>query len=360
MRILQVVTRSDSGGAQVIVSTLSGALAVSGHTVAVASGPEGGGEAWEDMDSSISRFTLGHLVRVVSPANDVRAVLELRELYRAWKPDIIHLHTSKAGALGRLAAGSMRSRVVYTMHGYDQLKRANRKLLLVDKALRNHCGAIVAVSKADLQAMRADGYDACLIRNGTRDATHLRRDDTALLQRIQELRTRYRVLALMVARDAAPKRIDLARKAAALLGDGIGMLWIGGDPRPDDPANFHALGTVNNAGAYMGLCDLFLLLTDHEGLSVSMLEAYSAGVPVIASAVPGCLEALDLAGPGQGSYGVAVENGAHDIATAVKMLSDKDAIRMGMGQAGRRVWDAQYSSDRMAQGYLVQYKELYF
>ena len=252
----------------------------------------------------------------------------------------------------------MRSRVVYTMHGYDQLKRANRKLLLVDKALRNRCGAIVAVSKADLQAMRADGYDTCLIRNGTRDATQLRRDDAALLYRIQELRARYRVLALMVARDAAPKRIDLARKAAALLGAGTGLLWIGGEPRPDDPANFHALGTVGNAGAYTGLCDLFLLLSDHEGLSVSMLEAYSAGVPVIASAVPGCLEALDLAGPGQGSYGVAVENVAQVIAEAIQMLSDNEALRTHMGQAVRRVWETEYSADRMALGYVATYEEL--
>lgn len=358
MRILQVVTRSDSGGAQAIVSTLSGALAASGHTVAVASGPEGGGEAWKDQDSRISQFALGHLVRAVTPANDVRAVFELRELYRSWKPDIIHLHTSKAGALGRLAAGSMRSRVVYTMHGYDQLKRANRKLLLVDKALRNRCGAIVAVSKADLQAMQADCYDACLIRNGTRDATQLRRDDSVLLQRIQELRSRYRILALMVARDAAPKRIVLARKASNLLGDGIGMLWIGGEARPDDPANFHALGTVSNAGAYMGLCDLFLLLSDHEGLPVSMLEAYSAGVPVIASSVPGCLEALELAGPGQGKYGVAVENEAHEIATVVQILSANDALRTHMGQAVRRVWETEYSADRMAQGYVALYEEL--
>lgn len=81
MRILQVVTWSDSGGAQAVVSTLSGALASSGHTLAVASGPEGGGEAWKDLGSS--QGTIRHLIRAVSPVNDVQAVLELRESYLA-------------------------------------------------------------------------------------------------------------------------------------------------------------------------------------------------------------------------------------------------------------------------------------
>lgn len=154
MRILQVVTRSEPGGAQSIVLSLSESLCEAGHTVAIASGPEGAGEAWRGIDSRVTCMELNHLGRSISPLKDYLAVRELGRMYREWKPDIVHLHTSKAGAIGRMASGIDRGRIVYTMHGYDQLRKANRKLLFVDKALRKRCGAIVAVSQADLEAMR--------------------------------------------------------------------------------------------------------------------------------------------------------------------------------------------------------------
>ena len=358
MRILQVVTRSEPGGAQSIVLSLSESLCEAGHTVAIASGPEGAGEAWRGIDSRVACIELSHLVRPISPLKDYLAVRELGRMYRGWKPDIVHLHTSKAGAIGRLASGIDRGRIVYTMHGYDQLRKANRKLLFVDKALRKRCGAIVAVSQADLEAMRGDGYEAELVRNGTKDARGLSLDNEEVLLRLSSLHGRYPVLAALVARDAPPKRIDLARQAAARLAGKAGIVWFGGNPRAGDPPDFHALGPVRNAGAYIGLCDIFLLLSDHEGLSVSMLEAFSSGLPTIASAVPGCLEALGLETEGQGSRGLAVANEAESVSKAILRLGADREERQRMGQAARKAWDEFYSSGPMTRGYLEIYARL--
>ena len=105
MRILQVITRSEPGGAQSIVLSLSESLCEAGHTVAIASGPGGGGEAWRGIDPRVSCIEVSHLVRPISPFKDPLAIRELERIYRDWKPDIVHLHTSKAGAIGRLARG---------------------------------------------------------------------------------------------------------------------------------------------------------------------------------------------------------------------------------------------------------------
>jgi len=358
MRILQVVTRSEPGGAQSIVLSLSESLCEAGHTVAIASGPEGVGEAWRGIDSRVSCIELSHLVRSISPVNDFLAIRELNALYREWKPDIVHLHTSKAGAIGRLASGIDHRRIVYTMHGYDQLRVANRKLLFVDKALRKRCGAIVAVSVADLAAMRSEGYDAELVYNGTKDARGLSLDNEEALLQITRLHGRYPVLAALVARDAPPKRIDLAREAAARLDGKAGILWFGGYPRAGDPPDFHAIGPVRNAGAYIGLCDIFLLLSDHEGLSVSMLEAFSSGLPTIASAVPGCLEVLELEAEGCGARGLAVANDAEAVSAAILRLSSDRELRQSMGKAARKAWEELYSNGGMTEGYMAIYERL--
>ncbi len=358
MRILQVITRADSGGAQSIVLSLSESLCEAGHRVAIVSGPGGQGEAWRGIDSRVTCLEVKHLVRPVSPINDFLAVRELSKIYRDWKPDVVHLHTSKAGAIGRLASGVESRRIVYTMHGYDQLRVANRKLLFIDKALKKHCGTVVAVSKADLDAMIRDGYEAELVRNGTKDARGLSLENEEALVQITRLRGKYPSLAVLVARDAPPKRIDLAREAAARLKGSAGIVWFGGSPRADDPPDFHALGSVRNAGAYIGLCDIFLLLSNHEGLSVSMLEAFSSGLPTIASAIPGCLEALELDTEGIGKRGIAVSNNAEMIAAAIAKLTVDKELRLSMGREARKAWEELYSNGKMTEGYVRIYNRL--
>lgn len=53
-----------------------------------------------------------------------------------------------------------------------------------------------------------------------------------------------------------------------------------------------------------------MLLSDHEGLPMSLLEALSAGLPCVASAIPGCMEVLGLGAAGESEVGIAVPNDA--------------------------------------------------
>jgi hypothetical protein len=112
--------------------------------------------------------------------DDFRATAELARIYHRLQPDIIHLHTSKAAALGRLAPGKNRARIVYTMHGYDQLRVGNRKFLGIDRWLSRTRAALVAVSAVDEKAMVADGYPVPrLIPNGVKAPVAGRDDEAA-------------------------------------------------------------------------------------------------------------------------------------------------------------------------------------
>lgn len=60
--------------------------------------------------------------REISPKNDLSSVLTLRKKIKQIKPDLIHLHSSKAGILGRIASFGLNSKVLYTPHGYSFLR----------------------------------------------------------------------------------------------------------------------------------------------------------------------------------------------------------------------------------------------
>lgn len=365
MRILHVVTRSEFGGAQSIVRNLAEFQSARGDTVAVAAGNEGGWEAFAGMDRRIDSIPVPDLVRAIRPAAEVRALASLASLYRRWNPDIVHLHTSKAGALGRCASGGLpRRHIVYTMHGYDQIRTENRKMLPIDRLLASRCGAVVAVSAVDAVAMRADGYRVELIPNGVPAPRSLlpEAEDQAVsasaraaLRRLREDRL---PIVIVVARDARPKRIDLARDLAFRLRGKAHIAWIGGDGAPGDPPSFHALGTVPDAASLFPLADIFLLPSDHEGMPLSLLEAMAAGLPVIASLTGGIPEALNPDGEGQASAGFVLPNEASVMAAALEHLVSDSLLRAAMGAAARSLWKTRYSSDIMNEAYYKLYHRL--
>ncbi len=362
MRILHIVTRSEFGGAQSVVRTLAEAQAAAGHDAAVAAGPEGAWEAFQGMDERVATFPLPDLLRAISPKREMKALHSIAALNRSWTPDIVHLHTSKAGALGRLAPGVPRRHIVYTMHGYDQIRVENRAMLGIDALLRPLCGAIVAVSGRDAEAMGKDGYDVEYIPNGVPDASLLPVDgETAERIRILEgMRGSTSPLVIIVAREARPKRIDIARAVAQRLRGRIQVAWIGGRPRPDDPDNFLALGAFPDAAALFAHADIFFLPSDHEGMPLAVLEAMAAGLPIVASATGGIPEILQADAAGRSRCGFALPNEVDEIANAFSLLADDGGLRRKMGEAARRAWEERYSAKIMSAAYENLYRKLLF
>lgn len=358
MRILQLITRSEIGGAQAMVAGLCSQLIKKGHDVAIASGGEGCGEAWKGLDPRIELFEVGGLGRSVSMLADIEAWASIRRLYRQWKPDIVHLHTSKAAALGRLADGMDVRRMVYTMHGYGQLKLEHKLFLPIDRILARRTGAVVAVSEADQKAMLADGYRPQCIKNGVPDASLASPGNEDVLRTLRALRSSGRAIAMLIAREAPPKRIDIARSAAAILGGRVAVVWLGGGKKRNDPSSFYALGQVARASSYLRFADMLVLPTDHEGLPMAVIEGFSAGIPAILSAVDGCLDVLGLSGEGESDRGIAVANSGKAFAEAIDRLAGDPALARSMGSAGRSAWERSYSLERMENDYLALYSSL--
>ena len=73
------------------------------------------------FDGRVHMIRVRHFERSIAPRHDVGAFLELRKIADRVKPDLIHLHSSKAGVLGRWAFDGKEIPLFYTPHGYSFL-----------------------------------------------------------------------------------------------------------------------------------------------------------------------------------------------------------------------------------------------
>ena len=121
-RVLRVFSRLNIGGPSLHVIHLSAGLASHGFETHLVVGQTGTHEG-DFLDLAHARgvdlSVFPELGRAIHPLNDLRALLKLYRLMRRERPAIVHTHTAKAGALGRIAARLARVPVVlHTYHGH--------------------------------------------------------------------------------------------------------------------------------------------------------------------------------------------------------------------------------------------------
>lgn len=344
MKILFVITLSELGGAQSVVVNLANALCKQ-HEVIVAAG-EGDGKMWKLLSPSVVCEQVPSLRRALAPADEIKTVFAFRKLYRKYRPDVVHLHSSKAGILGRIAFP--KSKIVYTVHGFDSIRIAYRKYLPVEKFLQNRCRAIIGVSKYDEQNLRSEGISNHVgtIYNGIEEPVHLDSDP------FQGMASYSRKI-LCIARLSPPKKHDLFIEVAKLLPE-YAFVWIGNQHEVvfEYPGNVFFMGNLPNAGAYNEYADLFLLPSNYEGLPIVIIEALACGKPVVASAVGGISELLD------GTNGFAVENDAKKMAEKITYIFSNVERYKKMSECARKTYLEKFTVDKMVAGYLAVYNQI--
>lgn len=157
MRIMHISTRLIVGGSQEnTVLSCEGQTAL-GHAVSLVYGPiygpEGSLLSRAQRTGTIELIETPHLVRQIAPFTDRRCLRDLKELIRAWKPDVVHTHSSKAGILGRIAAWKLGvPKVVHTIHGLPfhpyQNKLIHSLYVRSERYAAKRCHTIVTVADA--------------------------------------------------------------------------------------------------------------------------------------------------------------------------------------------------------------------
>jgi glycosyltransferase involved in cell wall biosynthesis len=357
IRLCHIITRADSiGGAQVHVLEVSRTLRRAGVDVTVLSGPAG---AFSEQlgRSGVPRRELPHLVRAIGPRVDWLAYREMVRALRELAPDLVMLHSSKAGWLGRLACRRLGIPVVFTAHGWaftegtHPLLRQGYKL--AERIAGRWADRVIAVSDYDrrlaLEAGILGDDEVVTVRNGVNDSALPLADAAREPARI-----------VVVARLDVPKEHALLLHALVplaahpwtleLIGDGPHRAEVEALARKLGlEKRVEVLGARGDVAERLSQAQLFILPTRWEGLPRSILEAMRAGLPVIASDVGGIPECVE-----HGVTGFRVPRGSvEEMTRHIRMLLLAPAQRAALGAAGRTAYQQRFTLTRMLQETLV-------
>lgn len=345
MVIFQVITRSDLGGAQSVVTNLSNFLSIK-HEVVVIIG-NGDGKMWQMLSSNITKEYVPSLQRELSPLKEFQTIKAFRFLYQKYQPDIIHLHSSKVGFLGRLAFP--KNKIVYTVHGFDSIRIAYRKYLPLERILQKRCNAIVGVSEYDRINLLGEGITNSVesVYNGVVKLGKLNENPFI------DLGT-FRKKILCIARLSPQKNIDVFLEIASMLPD-YAFIWIGNQHEFSEYhlKNVFFMGSLSNAGAYNEYADLFILPSNYEGLPMTIIEAMAFGKPVVASKVGGISEIVvdDV-------NGFTVENSAEAFCEKICYILENKDVYARFSENALRNYQEKLTVDKMVDGYLRIYNRI--
>lgn len=348
MRVLLLTTRSCLGGAQSVVINLANSLC-SNNEVAVAAGVDDGEDAsilWNLLSPSVRQYKIKKLVKKISPIKDIMAAIDIRRIYNDFKPDVIHLHSSKASVLGRLVLPA--NKIVYTVHGFDTIRVANRKFLPLERFLQFRSRFIVGVSQYDYDNLIAEKitHNVCIVFNGLAVPKINDKSNIDLFKNDKKN-------ILSIARVSPPKRHDIFMQIARQLPE-YNFIWIGNlKPVEDTPDNCHFVGNIPNAGTYCKKADLFILISDYEGLPMVVIEAMSQGVPVISSDVGGVHEIIK-----NGINGYVVPNEASAFSEKIKIILEDIDLYSKMSHASILSYEHDLTVDKMVSNYYKLYEQV--
>lgn len=162
-RVLRIFNRLVVGGPVLNVTYLTKYMSPEFDTLLVVGEREGHEKSAEHLaiQLGIRHVTIKGMGRSVNPTSDYFAYRELKNLIKSFKPDIVHTHAAKPGALGRLAASSAKVPVIlHTFHGHvfhSYFSSAKTKFFInTERYLAKKSDAIIAISEQQKKELSVD------------------------------------------------------------------------------------------------------------------------------------------------------------------------------------------------------------
>jgi glycosyltransferase involved in cell wall biosynthesis len=274
--------------------------------------------------------------------SDKEAYQKIKQIIEEFKPDIVHTHASKAGAIGRRAAYACKVPIIiHTFHGhvfhsyFGKLKSTLFKI--IERRLARKSTAIIAISeiqKKELTEIHSIcsqekihivplGFDLGKFQENHSEKRTLTRDTfqlhekqiaIAIIGRLTRIKNHFFFL------DVVEKILENGEKNAVFFIVGDGEL------RPEIEARVNELNKkfgenirltswIKDIATFNAGMDIICLTSDNEGTPVSLIEAQASNVPVVSTNVGGVRDIID-----EGRTGYVVEKG--DLEDYVKKLGN--------------------------------------
>jgi glycosyltransferase involved in cell wall biosynthesis len=324
------------------------------------------------------------ITRVISPWRDILSAIKIFRHLRRIKPSIVHAHTPKGGLLAMIGAAMAPVRCrLYTCHGLASETETGFKRNLLTLTERLTCALahrvlVVSPSLSRKMTEHRIGSDAKKLILGAGSACGI---DTMRFDRTEELMAQARQIrqSLKIPDDAIvigfigrlvpDKGIHLLVQAFCELyreNDRVRLLVIG-DLEPyrgtlsdetnrllTEHAGIRRIGFTHGIERYYACMDLLALPTRREGFPYVLLEAGAMRIPVVATAVTGCVDAIE-----DQVTGLLIDgNRPEQLVDALSGLIRDPARRTEMGRQGRLRVEQGFASERLIAEHLKLYERL--
>jgi len=381
VRVLRVIARLNVGGPALHVTYLARGLAERGYETTLVAGDVARGEASMSFvaeQAGVEIVTLPGLSRELSPVRDALAAFRLARLIRKLRPDVVHTHTAKAGAVGRTAAllaWPRRPVVVHTFHGHvlrgyfgtggtlvfraieTLLARASDRLIAVSPEVRDELVALHVAPRERFSVVRL-GIEL-------EPRVHFEGDPAEVRRRHGIPEGKF-VVGWFGRMTAVKRTDDLLTMLAGVRERGVDalLLLVGdGDDRERLEQRAHDLGLARSClflgyqedvAPWYAICDAVVLTSASEGTPVTIIEALAAGRPVVATKVGGVPDVVD-----EGETGFLVRpHDTHALAERLEILAGDPVRRRTMGDLGRARMLERYAVERLVEDVDALYREL--
>ena len=307
--------------------------------------------------------SLPELVSPISPRQDTRGLRLLTAHLADAGYDVVHTHSAKAGALGRLAAERAGTpRVVHTFHGFPFHEFQSRGRRAAYVAIERYLGR-----RTDMFLAVGGAVAAEAVRRGIAGPERVRVINPAI--------SWPDIPAGPAARAAARRRLGVPvggkvvgtvgrvdyQKAPESFVDALAALdrpdvygvWIGDGPLRRDMERraerrglgdrLHCVGHSDDVPGLLSGLDVFVMASRYEGLPCAVAEAMTAGLPVVATAVNAV---PDVVLPGETGLLAAPER-PQQLAAAIRYMLDQPAEAARMAAAGQRLIGDRFTPDAL-------------
>lgn len=293
--------------------------------------------------------------REMKPLQDLKALIELFNILKNIKDiDVIHLHSSKAGFLGRIAAYALgkSSKTIYTTHAISFLRldvspKKRKIFIYMEKFASLFGGKIVACSKSEKDAIEAQHIkNVTYINNGIRPLNIEKKSNTT-----------DKITIISVGRLSIQKNPKLFNEIAKefITNKDVQFIWCGyGELKSElTSPNIKCTGwiTKDKIAQYLASADIYLSTSLWEGLPLSVLEAMSIGLPLVLSDCVGNRDLINNNGYLYKDINIAIRN--------IKYFIDNKNYKLCCGKESKTIFYKDFNLKNMANKYYEMYRSSY-
>lgn len=358
-KICYIITRSDWGGAQVHLESLINNFRKNNEIVLIVG--EEGELTKRLINLNVKIYVIKELKRSIS-LKDIWAVVKIKKIIDYENPDLVHLHSSKAGLIGRIAAKISNNKlpVIFTVHGWaftPGTKKINKALgILTEKIFYRMIDQFICVSNYDKEIAFHHNFEEkkmITVYNGVKSSFE---------KKYTEINKKNIVFTMVARFNEQKDQMLLLEAVNQLKNKNILINFVGEGENLGEcveyvqknnlAQNVNFLGFRSNPMSILINSDVFVLTSFYEGLPISIIEAMSIGLPIVASNVGGNRE---LVIDGENGYLI---NDLKELKLALTNLVEQEKLRDSFGMKSKDRFESFFTEEKCIKNTKEVYKKI--